>query len=125
MGSSGDQPLGNILPPRRTGGLSSRSSDGSLSSSSPATSSDYEYPRLSCLSNSRLQDSGISSSSSVDSLSCLLSTLRMRNTTRKEVRQQKFEQQEQLMGSRHLKREFDRVKTHSRLASGITSIPAG
>merc|ERR1712096_513718 len=109
--------------------MSSRSSDGSLSSSSPATSPDYEYPSLSwygtkqihgiqfgkchcfSLSSSRLQDSGISSSSSVDSVSCLLSTMRMRNTTRKEVRQQ----QEQQMGSKHLKREFDRVKTHSKL----------
>jgi len=121
--SSSDQPWGNILPSRQSGFLSSRYSDGSLSSSSLATASDYECPNFNWLNCSRLQDSGVSSSSSVDSLSCLLSTMRMRNTTKRKVRQQ--QDQGQHKSSRHLRSQFDKVKTHSRLSNVTTNYPAG
>merc|ERR1712130_66107 len=95
--------------PKQSRFMSSQSSDCSpSSSSSPITSSDYEYPRLSCLSSSRLQDSSISTSSSMDSLSCLLSSIKMRQTPT-------MKHSETSVDS--FKKQFDKVRSHSKLVN--------
>lgn len=103
------QPMHNFVQqPKQSRMLSSRSSDCSPSSSSPATSSDYEYPRLSCLSSSRLQDSSVSTSSSVDSLSCLLSSIKMRPTSTMKHSETSVDT---------FKKQFDKVRSHSKLVN--------
>ena len=60
------------------------------------------------LSSSRLQDSSVSTSSSVDSLSCLLSSIKMRQA-------QGMKHSETSVDS--FKKQFERVRSHSKLVN--------
>ena len=75
-----------------------------------------QYFRFTC---TRPEDSGISSSSSVDSFSWRMSRMRMKTSNSKNRQQQNHR------GSTHLARQYEEVRTLSTLASRVTGQVGG
>merc|ERR1719206_125384 len=92
--------------------ISYKSSRSSPSLTRLPTSQDQEVPRYNWLNCSQLEDSGISSSSSMDSMSCL-------------VLSKKKSKMEEKTDSTHLARHYSQVRTHSLLASVVTGQHSG